>query len=88
MPDDTILDDPFFKERIDNSGEFFTLPQNDRKAAKNRAIAKKERWSRANEIRANWSPEQFIAEEQELAREIAQILESRNDQSRPQPQNV
>ena len=65
--EESIFAEPPFKG---GGTDFLSLSKEERKAAKKRAIARSERWENALRIRKNWSPEQFAAEEQEIARQI------------------
>jgi len=73
-----IEDRSYGKVAFDNSGDFLHLTPRQRKAAKKRAQDRRERWDRAREIRADWTPEQFAAEEARLRAEADAIIAGRD----------
>jgi len=67
-----------YAEPFDVSGNFQHLPPAERRAAKKRSYERKQRWARAEAIRATWGPEQFEEEQARLAREIEEWERTRD----------
>lgn len=68
-----------FAAGIDTSGDFRHLPKAERRAAKERQRARQERWRKAHEARAEWTPEQFEEEEARIRAEIDAWAEGQRD---------
>ena len=64
---------------FDCSGDFRHLPPRQRRAAKQRQRERQERWRKAHEARAEWTPEQFEEEEARIRAEIDAWTEGQRD---------
>jgi hypothetical protein len=65
-PDPGVTAEPHW-----GNANYYDLPPRERRKAAKRKNARGRRWAQAEAVRANWTPEEFSAEEERIAAQIA-----------------